>query len=83
MLCVIIRIAYRGDSNEYVQHTIINIKKKIILNYPKYDIVCSYGSFFLGTQERVRNGHDGKRDIGVRATELLLYINIPFLKTSL
>ena len=34
-----------GDSNEYKQHTIINIKKKITLNYPKYDIVCSYGMF--------------------------------------
>ena len=25
----------RGDSNEYVQHTIFNIKKKIRLNHPK------------------------------------------------
>ena len=25
------------------QHTIINIKKNMILNYPKYDNVCSYG----------------------------------------
>ena len=35
----------RGDSNEYTQHTIINIKKKITPNYPKYNIVCSYGIF--------------------------------------
>ena len=34
-----------GDFNEYTQHTIINIKKKISLNYPKYDTVCSYGMF--------------------------------------
>ena len=25
----------RGDSNEYTQYTIFNIKKKITLNYPK------------------------------------------------
>ena len=51
---------------------IINIKKKITLNYPKYNNVCSYGIFFLGTQERVRNSRD-KRAIGVRAIEVLLY----------
>ena len=26
---------HRGDSNEYRQYTISNIKKKITLNYPK------------------------------------------------
>ena len=26
---------HRGDSNEYTQYTIINIKRKIALNYPK------------------------------------------------
>ena len=36
----------RVNSNEYIQHTIINIKNKIILNYPKCDSVCSYGIFF-------------------------------------
>ena len=36
---------HRGDSNEYTQYTIINIKKKITLNYPKYNNVCSYGIF--------------------------------------
>ena len=39
---------HRGDSNEYTQHAIINIKKKIKLNYPKYNNVCSYGIFPLG-----------------------------------
>ena len=34
MLCVLIRIA-SGDSYEYTQYTIFNIKKKITLNYPK------------------------------------------------
>ena len=26
---------HQGDSNDYTQYTIFNIKKKIILNYPK------------------------------------------------
>ena len=26
---------HRGDSNEYKQYTIFNIKRKITLNYPK------------------------------------------------
>ena len=62
-----------GDSNEYKQHAIINIKKKITLNYPKYNNVCIYGNFSLGTQERVRLSR-GKRAIGVRAIEVLLYL---------
>ena len=37
---------HRGDSNEYTQHAIINIKKKNTLNYPKYDNVCSCLGFF-------------------------------------
>ena len=37
---------HRGDSNEYTQYTKINIKKKkITLNYPKYNNVCNYGDF--------------------------------------
>ena len=59
----------RGASNEYTQHTIINIKWKIALHYPKYNNVCSY----LGIQERVRNSR-GKRATGVRAIEVLLYL---------
>ena len=39
---------HRGDSNECTQHTIINIKKKIILNYPKYNNFCSYWLFSEG-----------------------------------
>ena len=38
----------RGDSNEYTQHTIINIKKKVTLNYPKYNNVCFDGIFSKG-----------------------------------
>ena len=35
----------RGDSNEYTQYTIFNIKKKITLNYPKSAAMgfCSKG----------------------------------------
>ena len=38
---------HRGDSNEYTQYTIFNMKKKIILNYPKSETVVvrnRYGS---------------------------------------
>ena len=38
----------RGDSNENSQHIIIIIKKKITINYLKYDNVCSYGMFSKG-----------------------------------
>ena len=61
---------HRGDSNEYTQHAIINTKKKITLNYPTYENVCTHGIFSLGTQERFRNR--GKQAIGVRAIEVLL-----------
>ena len=50
---------------------LINIKKETILKYPKHNNVCSYGIFFVGNQERVRNGC-GKRAISVRAIEVLL-----------
>ena len=40
--------SHRGDSNEYTQHAIINIKKKITLNYQKYNNVCTYGIFPWG-----------------------------------
>ena len=60
---------HRGDSYEYTQYSISNIKRKITLNYTKSAaMVC-----FLGTQARVLNSH-GKRAISVRATEVLLYI---------
>ena len=41
---------HRGDSNEYTQYTVFNIKKKkkITPNLQPTD-------FFLGTEERVRN----------------------------
>ena len=36
----------RGDSNEYTQYTMFNIKKKITLTYPKY---AAMGFFFQET----------------------------------
>ena len=30
-----LEIAHRGDSNEYTQYTILNMKKKNTINYPK------------------------------------------------
>ena len=70
--CVIsLESPHRGDSNVYTQYTctIFNMLKKITLNYPKSAAM----KYFLGTQERVRNSH-GKRDISVRGTEVLLYL---------
>ena len=46
-------LSHRGDSNEYTQHTIFNIKKKITLNYPK----SADMGFFQGMEEQVRNSH--------------------------
>ena len=60
---------HRGDSNEYTQHTIINMKKKIILNYPKYNMSAAM-KVFLGTQERVRKSR------GKRANEVLQYFRL-------
>ena len=50
-----------GDSNEYTQYTIFNIKKNITLNYPKSIAM----GFSQETQERVQNSR-GKRVIRVR-----------------
>ena len=56
-----------------INHGLANIRLncdvKSGLNYPKYNNVCSNGSFSLGTQERVRKSR-GKRTIGVRAIEV-------------
>ena len=39
---------YRGDSSEYTQHAIYNIKKKITLNYPKKIMSAAMGFFSKG-----------------------------------
>ena len=59
---------HSGDSNEFTQYTVLNIKKKITLNFSK----LQPRDYFLGTQERVQNSH-GKQAISVQATEVLLY----------
>ena len=61
---------HRGDSIEYIQYTMFNMKKE---NHPKLFQICSYGIFFQGTQERVRNSR-GKRAISVRSIEVLPYM---------
>ena len=48
--CVFVLSPYRGNSNEYTQHTIFNTKKKNTINYPKSAAI----GFFQGTQERIR-----------------------------
>ena len=58
---------HRGDSNEFTQYTIFDIKRKIRVNYPESAAM----GFFPGTQARVGNSH-GKRGISVLATEVLL-----------
>ena len=68
---------HRGDSNEYTQYTIFNIKKKNTLNYSKSTPV----KFFLGTQKRVRNSR-GKRAISVRATGSYLLRVAQFLSSK-
>ena len=60
---------HRGDSNEYKQFSIFNIKND---NHPNYPKSAAMGFFFQGTQGRVRNSR-GKLAIRVRATEVLLY----------
>ena len=64
MLCVLIRIAYRGDSDEYTQYTIFNIKK-VTLNYPKS---AAMDFFSKGLK------NEFKWAINVQATEVLLYV---------
>ena len=64
-----LELPHRGNSNEYTQYTIFNIKEEITLNYPKSAAL----EFSKGAQKRVRNSH-GKRAISVRATEGLLYL---------
>ena len=63
-----LELPHRGDSNVYTQNTIFDNKKE---NHPRLHYICSYGIYFLGTQERVQNSR-GKRAIGVIATEVLL-----------
>ena len=73
-----LELPHRGDSNDYTQYTIFDIKKKkkIALNYHKTAVM----RVFQATQARVRNSH-GKRAISVRATEVLLYFSNTYIHT--
>ena len=68
VFCVFsLELPHRGDTNEYKQHTIFNIKKKISLNFPK----SAATEFFQDTQDRVRNS-GGKRANRVQVIDVLL-----------
>ena len=41
---------HRGDSYEYTQYTIFNMKKK---NHPKLSQICSYGIFYWGRKHEL------------------------------
>ena len=60
---------HEGDSIEYTQYTIFNMKKTNTLNCPKSEAM----EFFEGTQERLRNSR-GKRAISFRTIVVLLYL---------
>ena len=62
---------HQGNSSEYKKYTIFNIKKKIILNYPKSSAL-RFSSKGLKTEFDVNRG---KRAISVLATEGLLYFS--------
>ena len=64
---------YRGNSNEYTQYIIFNIKKKITLSYPKAGAM----GYFQGTQERVRNSR-GKRVIRFEPLKFYCILNLRY-----
>ena len=47
-----------GDSNEYTQYTIFNIKNKITLNYPKPAVVVALLFYVHG--KHLRSCRDGQ-----------------------
>ena len=73
-VCLVsLELPHRGDSNEYTQQAIINIKKRKSLEIiPNTIMSAAMGLLLLGTQERVRNCRD-ERAISVRASEVLLH----------
>ena len=62
--------SHRGDSNEYTQYTIFNIKKE---NQHNLFQICSYGIFPRDSITSLKHPVHGKRAINVRGTEVLLY----------
>ena len=67
-----LKLPHWGDSNEYTQYTIFNIKKKITLNYPKSAAIW----FFQRTEEWAWS-NCGKQALSVWATDGLLYLVQP------
>ena len=67
---------HQGDSNEYTQYTIFNIKKKIILMYPKSEAM----GFFQGTQERVETAMVNKPSV---FEPLKFYCNCTYRSASI
>ena len=61
-----LELPHRGISNEYIQYTFFNIKKIIILNYPKS---AAMGLFLRDS----RTNSKQPWPISVRAIEVLLY----------
>ena len=49
-----------GDSNEYTQYTVFNIKKKITLNYPKY---AAKGFFSQGLKNEFETAVENERSV--------------------
>ena len=68
---------HRGDSNVYTQYIFFVIKPKITPD----DSKSADMGFSLGPQERVRNIR-GKQAISVRATEVLLYVQMSVIVLS-
>ena len=62
---------HRGDSNQYTQYTIFNIKRKINLNFNKFAAVG-----FCPRHSKPSSKQPGKRANSVRAPEVLLYYDI-------
>ena len=65
-----IELPHQGDSNEYTQYTIFNIKKKITLNCPRS---AAMGFFAKGLKNEFRTAVVNKPSDQFLATEGLLY----------
>ena len=83
MLCVLIRIASRGNSNEYTQHTwaaFIEDEK----NIPKLYTFASWPGAIINTQwlklPMSRITFHGPKD--VRAIEVQLYMHFTYVKSK-
>ena len=67
---------HRGDSNEYTQYTIFNIKKE---NRPKLSQICSYGIFSWGLKHEFETAMVNKPSV---FEPLKFYCNGPMQSNS-